>query len=141
MKGIWTWTAMAACLAMLGCGGGDDIVRLKEVPEIDHSALDSYVEFGEASISSQGLMVTVTGTAKMDLGFSWPVKVDRFAQGNKLDTTQAFVVRNEPDTTVDQDELRKKEYVPPSGPEPPGKGWRSPQGSCNASAITPRAGP
>jgi len=86
MKRLCLLAAVGALVVAYGCGQKETVVRLTEAPEIDHSAIDEYMEFEKAEISQQGLLVLVSGKAKVALGQGVAVKIDRFKGGALLDT-------------------------------------------------------
>ena len=72
----------------------DEVVRLKEVPEIDASAISEYMEYTGAEIGLDKLAVVILGKAVKDLGGQVPVSVDRFQDGRKVDTVPAYIILN-----------------------------------------------
>ena len=93
MKRLGFLVVAAALVLACGCGQKETVVRLKQVPEIDHSAIDSYVEFVNAEIAQQGLMVLISGKAKVALGQGLQLKIDRFKGGTKVDSVNATAVQ------------------------------------------------
>ena len=86
MKWLGLLAVVGALVAACGCGQKETVVRLTEAPEVDHSAIDEYVEFENAEIMQGGLMVMVSGKAKVALGQGVMLKIDRFKGGALLDT-------------------------------------------------------
>ena len=93
MKWLGLLVIVGAVVAVCGCGNDETVVRLKEVPEIDHSAIDQYMDFENAEIGQEGLMVIVHGKAKVALGVGLPVRVDRFKGGTRLDDVNAVIIQ------------------------------------------------
>ena len=105
MKKQWWLVVAAAVLGVLvlvmRLGDRSAVVPLKELPEIDHSALDPYVEYEGARIHGERYTIVIRGKAKEDLwvtrtqglspGKNMPVEVDRFMDGEKVDTVTASV--------------------------------------------------
>jgi len=94
--------ALAALVLVLRLAGRPDVVPLKELPEIDHSAIDPFVEYEGAEIHpAERYMIVIRGEAKVDLvitrgaglkpGRNMPVTVDRFMDGEKIDTVTASI--------------------------------------------------
>jgi hypothetical protein len=106
---------------MAGCGPDQTIVLLKDVPEIDHSAIDELVTYEGAEISESRMFVVVKGTAKVDMGPGRGVRVQRHTKDGLLDTIAARissakeVVQPEP-TPVDPN--RDPNVMPPRPPMP-----------------------
>jgi len=71
-----------------------DLRLLKAVPEIDATAIKDIIHFNNAEISSEKFHIVVTGTARIDLGLSLPVLVDRLQDGAKVDTVSAYIHLN-----------------------------------------------
>ena len=71
-----------------------DLRLLKAVPEIDATAIKDIIHFKNAKIASEKFHIVVTGTARIDLGLSFPVLVDRLQDGAKLDTVSAYIHLN-----------------------------------------------
>ena len=67
------------------------VLRLKEVPEIDATALVAWMEFKSAEIEDGKLYVAVYGEAKTDLAAWTPVVVERFVDEERIDTLQAAI--------------------------------------------------
>ena len=100
MKRVALFAAIAALTVVCGCGEKETVVRLTDVPEIDHSAIDQYVEFEKAEVAQQGLLVIVFGKAKVALGQGLTVSVDRFKGGTRLDDVNAVIIQAKVDTPV-----------------------------------------
>ena len=108
---------LMGCLALVfGCGPKVTVVYLREVPELDLSALDPYVEWGPAEISQDRMWVKLKGKAKADLGEALGVTVTRFTAQGRLDTVFAKVL----EATAGTPEGTGPPQAPPEvDPDPP----------------------
>lgn len=110
MRRLGTLCAAAALLVWAGCGGsGTTVVPISAVPDINHSALDPFVDYGKAVISPDKLFIVIHGKAKANLGQRMKVKIQRFKDGQPLDSKDGYVTLNKPSEV-------------PAGPPPPQPG-------------------
>jgi len=84
---------IAGLVLLCGCGPKETVVRITEPPEIDHTAIDQYVEITETQIGQDGLTVVISGTAKVALGQGLALEVDRYKGGTLLDTVRSRVAQ------------------------------------------------
>lgn len=93
-------TAMLCLVGLLalafGCGRKDKIILLKNVPEIDRTAMDPYADLGSAEISQDRMWVNISGTAKQELGQGLQVEVERFTAQGRLDNVTAHLTLANP---------------------------------------------
>ena len=121
MRKLHFCVAAGVLSLLVGCGSKLTVVLLKEVPEIDHSALDPLMDYGGAEISENRLFVVVKGTAKVAMGLSHGVRVQRYTKEGLLDTTSARIssakeVSQPEPLPVDPD--RDPDVMPPRPPMP-----------------------
>ena len=114
MKRFCLAVGLLALVMALGCGDKETVVRIKEVPDVDHSAIDEYVEIGEMKVDSEGLLVLISGTAKAAMGTGIAVKVDRFRGSTKVDTVNSRIAQG------------KLPEMPVGSAGPPSEGERPP---------------
>ena len=118
---------LAGCLAVLvaiimGCGRGDEVLKMKTLPEIDITALDTYADFQPARIAEDRLWVLIEGAAKGPLlGTTLvPVQVQRYTAHGLLDTVDAYIIPKplEFDQAVFEQLSGAREAMaaPPAGP-------------------------
>lgn len=113
MRKLWAVAVVAMLVAACGCGDEETVVRITDPPEIDHSAINEYVQIAETNVGPDGLMVTMSGTAKVDMGKGLPLRVDRFKDGTMLDTVTSRIVQ------ARQPEIPEGFATPDAGPPPP----------------------
>ena len=87
------WCLVGVLALAVGCSkSGDEVIRLKDMPEMDMSEMAAWVEFGPGEISDDALWVNVKGKAKVDFGASkLQVNVTRFTAEGRLDKVAAYV--------------------------------------------------
>ena len=113
MRKLWAVAVVAMLVAACGCGDEETVVRITDPPEIDHSAINEYVQIAETNVGPDGLTVTMSGTAKVDMGKGLRLKVDRFKDGTMLDTVSSRIVQ------AKQPEVPEGFAAPDAGPPPP----------------------
>ena len=107
--------ALCAVGFVAGCGRGDTLVYLKEVPELDTSAIEPYVTIEETKIGDSRMYVVMSGTAKQDLGMQMNLSVDRYVKGRKFDTVQTAIT---PIREIKFDENTPRVVLDPDSPRP-----------------------
>jgi len=131
--------ALLAALVM-GCGRGDEVLKMKELPEIDITALDTYADFQPARIAEDRLWVLIEGAAKGPLlGTTLvPVQVQRYTADGLLDTLDAFIIPKPPefDQAVYEQLTGAREAMAPAEAGPPGAATDQPA-PPDAPAIQP----
>ena len=115
MNRLWMVAGMAGLVLLCGCGPRETVVRITEVPDIDHSAIDEYVDITETEVDKEGLTVIVRGTAKVALGQGLTLDVQRYKGGSLLDTVVSRVTQ-----------VKQAEAPAGAGAGPPPEGERQP---------------
>ena len=86
MKRATVWCLAGFLALAVGCGKTGEVILLKELPEMDTSAIDAYAEWGPGEISKDRMWVKLNGKAKQELGLGMRVIVTRFTAEGRLDT-------------------------------------------------------
>jgi len=86
MKKVAVCCLVGLLALAVGCRRSGQVVLLKELPEIDTSALDTYADWGPGEISTDRMWVKLNGKAKKELGLGIRVRVKRFIGEELLDT-------------------------------------------------------
>ena len=122
MKRMTVLLAVGLLVLFVGCGPKLTVVLLEEVPEIDHAGIDHLLDYEGAEISKDRLFIIVRGTAKMYLGLSTGVNVERHTKAGLLDTIGASITSGK---EVPQPEKQPVDLdadpsvMPPRPPMPP----------------------
>lgn len=93
MKRLWMLAGITGLALLWGCGEKETVVRITEPPEIDHSAIDEYIEVTETKVGPEGLNVVISGKAKVALGEGVALDVERFQGSTKVDTVRARIAQ------------------------------------------------
>ena len=136
MKRLRFLAALIALAALGGCGDKDAVVTIKELPEIDHTALDRYMMWEKAEIAHNRLHIFIMGTATEELvgdgtERKFAISVQRFKDGSPLDTVTAYITRK-PDAMAEPTAAPKRKEDAPAPGRPPQPGEAAPLPSPRA---------